>query len=84
MPHQLTLEIPDEVYEPLAQLAQATGQALATVANEWLAASARRVLPDNRRRSWIGAFESDVPDAAERHHDYLGKALDEELRGSGE
>jgi len=30
---------------------------------------------------WIGAFESDVPDAAERHDHYLGEALYKELKG---
>lgn len=29
----------------------------------------------------IGMFKSDVPDAAERHHEYLGQALYEEMTG---
>ena len=36
---------------------------------------------DNRLLRWVGAFESSVPDAAQRHDDYLGQALYEELKG---
>jgi hypothetical protein len=35
------------------------------------AASVPRAGQDGRTPRWIGVFESDVPDAAQRHHDYL-------------
>ncbi len=81
MTHQVMLEIPDNIYQSLVRKAQATGRTVEAVANEWLAAAAARIPAESGSRSWIGAFESEVPDAAERHHDYLGQALYEELRG---
>jgi hypothetical protein len=81
MTHQLTLEIPDDVYQPLLQKAKDQGQAVETVAQECLAESVQKQSPDSSSRRWIGAFESNVPDAAERHHEYLGQALYDELQG---
>ena len=36
----------------------------------------------DRLLRWVGAFESSVPDAAQRHDDYLGQVLYEELTDS--
>jgi hypothetical protein len=81
MTHQLRLEIPDEVYQPLLQKAQATGQTVEAVAGECLADSLRSVAPGSRLRRWAGAFASGLPDLATRHHEYLGQALYDELQG---
>jgi hypothetical protein len=80
MTHEITLEVPDEIYQPLLKRAQEQGQTIETVARECLAASVN-VAPGSLLGRWIGAFESDVPDAAERHHEYLGQALHEEMQG---
>src|SRR5437763_246628 len=40
--------------------------------------------PGSFLRKWAGAFQSDVPDAAERHDYYLGQALYEEMTGHKE
>ena len=39
MTHRLTVELPDEVYQPLLQQAQATGQTVEAVARACLADS---------------------------------------------
>jgi hypothetical protein len=81
MVHRLTLEIPDEVYQPLWQKAQATGQTVEAVVQSCLAESLRTGEPGSRLLRWAGAFDSGLPDVATRHHDYLGQALYDELQG---
>jgi hypothetical protein len=79
MTHQLTLELPDEVYQPLVQKAQATGQTVAAVAQECLSQALTRKAGYGRLRRWAGALASGVPDAGVRHDEYLGQALYDEL-----
>lgn len=79
MTHQLTLEVPDEIYQPLLQRAQATGQTVEAVATERLAESLRGTAPGSRLRPLAGFWASNVPDAGLRHDDYLGQSLFEEL-----
>ncbi len=81
MMHQITLVIPDEVYQPLLRKAQETGQPLEAVANACLAHALNPKPGWGRLRRWAGAFASGVPDAGLRHDEYLGHALLEELRG---
>jgi hypothetical protein len=81
MTHQLTLEVPDEVYQPLLHKAQVMGQTVEAVARACLAESVGSVAPGSRLRKWAGAFASGIPDVATRHHEYLGQALYDELRG---
>jgi hypothetical protein len=81
MTHELTLEVPDEIYQPLLQKAQATGQTVEAVAQACLAESVGPGAPGSRLRKWAGAFDSGLPDVGTRHHDYLGQALYEELQG---
>jgi hypothetical protein len=80
MTHKLTLEISDEVYQPLWQKAQATGQTVEAVVQSCLAESLRSGEPGSRLRRWAGSWASNVPDAAHRHDEYLGQALYEELQ----
>ena len=75
MSHQLTLDLPDEVYLPLLRKAEEAGQPLPSLVGDWLARAIRDPRPAGRFRNWAGAFASDVPDAASRHRDYLGRAL---------
>lgn len=79
--HQLTLELSDDVYQPLARKAEATGQTVEAVVRECLTESVQGVAPGSRLRRWAGAFDSGLPDVATRHHEYLGQALLDELRG---
>jgi len=78
--HQLTLDLPDEVYQPLVQKAQATGQTVEAVASDCLTDSVQQLTPGSRLRRWAGALDSGLSDLAARHHDYLGEALRDELR----
>ena len=81
MTHQLTVEIPEDVYQPLSEQAQATGKTVEAVAAACLAESVRQDKPGSRLRRWAGAWASGVPDASVRHDDYLGQAI---LDGSRE
>jgi hypothetical protein len=81
MTHQLMLEVPDEVYQPLLQKARMTGQTVEAVAQACLAESLGNEAPGSRLRKWAGAFASGLPDVGTRHHDYLGQALQDELQG---
>ena len=80
MTHQLTLELTDEEYQPLARQAEATGRTVEAVAKECLAAVVPAGTPGSRLRRWAGAFDSGLPDVATRHHEYLGQAIHDELR----
>jgi hypothetical protein len=81
MSHQVTLELPEEVYRPLAEQARATGQTVETVAQARLAEAVARGEPGSKLRKWAGAFDSGLPDLGQRHDDYIGQALLDELRG---
>ncbi len=81
MTHKLELELPSEVFEPLADAARRSGTTLEGLAVEWLAAVGREAARDPLE-PFIGAFPSDVPDWTARHDAYLGQALKRELRGA--
>jgi hypothetical protein len=79
MSQQISLDIPDAVFQPIARQAQETGKKTVEIINEWLARMA--VIQQDRLRRWAGAFASGVADAAERNHDYLGPELMPEAPG---
>ncbi len=83
MGHTLLLEVPDEIYEPLAQTAQTTGHAPEDLALEWLQLALRNVEQDPLEE-FIGAFVGSPADWADRHDDYLGRELIQEMLGQGE
>lgn len=82
MPHQVILELPDEVYQPLAHTAEQTGRSVEAVAQAALAESVS-IKPGSLLEKWVGFWSSGVPDAGLRHDEYLGKALYEELGEPG-
>jgi hypothetical protein len=73
MSHKLTLELPDEVYAPLAETAAQVGASPEQLAVEWLAAQGRGV--SDPIEPFIGAIRTDVPNWADRHDELLGAAL---------
>lgn len=79
MTHQITLAIPDEVYQPLLRQAHATGQPLEAIAGACIADAVSALTPGSRLRRWTGAWASKVPDASLRHDEYLGQVLGDEL-----
>ena len=70
---QIVVELPDELYQPLVQQAQEAGKKPEEFITEWLSRVVR--LKQDPLRRWAGAFASGIPDAALRHHEYLGKAI---------
>jgi hypothetical protein len=82
MGHKLILEVPEEVYEPLTQMAKKTGKTPERLAVEWLTA-ASYVATRDPIEEFIGAFPNDVPDWVDEHDKYLGQSLLEEERGEG-
>jgi hypothetical protein len=76
---KLVLEVPEDLYEPLAKTAQRAGQTPEELAIEWLAAAIHNV-QDDPVEDYIGAFSSNVPDWADQHDKYLGQTLMDQLR----
>lgn len=74
MGYTLTLEVPEDVYEPLAKAAEQSGQKLEALAVEWLLLGMHTVVHDPLEE-FIGAFASDLPDWTEKHDEYLGQTL---------
>ena len=75
--HTLTLQLPDEIYEPLMRKAQRFGSTPETIVTDWVA-SAVLAPPEDPLLKLLGCIDSDVADAAERHDDYIGSALSSE------
>jgi hypothetical protein len=82
MSHTLTLDLPNEVYEPLSRKARQDGRKPEDVATEWLTAAVQRETADPLLQL-AGTLEADVTDIGERHDHYIGEALAGELRGRG-
>lgn len=80
MPATLTIDVPEEVLERLRRRSAEEGKTLEAFAAEHLAALVAS-RPSDPLLGWAGAFQSDVPDAAERHDHYLGQALHQKLQG---
>jgi predicted transcriptional regulator len=80
MPQALTIALPDDVHQRLLDLSRRRGESPQALAEALVAEAVRRAAADPLRR-WAGAFESGVPDAAERHDDYLADSLARELTG---
>jgi hypothetical protein len=79
MSHPLTIDVSDDVFLNLSKLALQQGKPPEDLARE-LVSKAIQELEEDPLLKWIGAFESNVPDAAERHDHYIGEALFRELR----
>ena len=77
---KLILEVPEEVYEPLAKTARQTGTTPERLAVEWLTAASCHA-SDDPVEDFIGAFRTGVPDWADQHDEYLGEGLMQDQRG---
>ncbi len=78
MSKRLVLEVPDVAQVVLASAAARSGRSAEELASEWLTAAALRVR-DDPLEAFIGAFNSDVADAAAEHDRYLADGLEGEL-----
>ena len=83
MTHSLTLEVPENIYQPLAEEAEAKGRKVEEIALERLAKDESAKIEDPFEK-FIGAFYSGGMDWANRHDEYLGENLMRELRGENE
>lgn len=83
MIHQVTVQIPDEVYLPLLKQAEESGQTVEQVAGARLAQTVASPAPGSLLRKWIGAMDWVPNDVASRHHEYIGEGLYEDLKGTG-
>lgn len=79
MPTTLTLEIPDQIYQPLQRKADQCGETLDQILIEYLGDIVKDELEDPLLKL-AGAFASDVTDSSENHDFYIG----EELRNTHE
>jgi hypothetical protein len=83
MGNTLVLEVPADVYEPLAQTAKEVGRTPEELAIEWLTATLRHDA-DDPVENFVGAFSSHVPNWADEHDKHLGLSLLLEMKGGEE
>lgn len=79
MTHSLTIEIPENIYQSLAQEAEAKGRKIEEIALERLANDEPREIEDSLDK-FVGAFSSDISDWADNHDKYLGAELAKDLK----
>jgi hypothetical protein len=77
--HTLTLELPDDIYEPLLDKAKRSSSTLEALLTQ-LAAKAVQPMPEDPLLKLLGSIGSDVSDVSSRHDDYLGRSLHETSR----
>ncbi len=77
MPHKLMLELPEDVFQPLQEIANRCGKTPEQLAIEWLRASGLQAACDPLEE-FIGAFPSNIPDWADQHDKYFGQTLMEQ------
>ena len=77
--HPLTIDISEPAYHTLEKWAAQQGTTPEALARDWVA---RRIieLEDDPLMRWAGAIDSDVADVSQRHDEYLGQVLSQELR----
>jgi hypothetical protein len=80
MGHKRILEVPEEVYEPLAKTANLAGLTPERLAVEWLTAASCHASRDPVE-DFIGTFRSCVPDWADQHDHHIGQALNQGRSG---
>ena len=80
MGYTLTLDLPDSVFQSLAQQAKQAGQSPEVFAAQVLATTARQESEDPLEQ-FIGSFRSQDPNWADEHDKHLGRSLDDSLRG---
>jgi hypothetical protein len=74
MSHQLTLQIPDDLYQRLTQVAGKMGQTPEQLILTYLGEAIQNQKPEDPVEQFIGALRSNVPDWIEQHDAYLGQS----------
>ncbi len=75
MTHSVTLEVPEDIYQPLAEEAEAKGRKVEEIALEILANGKPKPVDDPFEK-FIGSFDSKGMDWARRQDEYLGEKFD--------
>lgn len=83
MTHSIVLEVPESIYQPIAEEARAEGRKVEEIALERLAVKKTNPTADPLDE-FVGAFRSDVSDWADNHDKYIGENLVGEMRGENE
>jgi hypothetical protein len=79
MSRPLSIDMPEDQFSTLSRLALQQGKSPEQLAQEVLSRGIQE-LESDRLLKWLGAIESDTPDAAERHDHYIGEELYRELK----
>jgi hypothetical protein len=79
MEHMITLNLPESVYQVLVRRAEQAGQPPEVLAIELLASATVPETADPLE-AFIGAFDSQGTDWADRHDTHLGKSLQQKLQ----
>lgn len=83
MTHSIVLEIPENIYQGIVKEAESKKRKIEEIALERLAKDQPLEIEDPFEK-FIGAFDSGGKDWANRHDEYLGENLMDELRGENE
>ncbi|MEI7469716.1 MAG: hypothetical protein WCL57_15995 [Chloroflexota bacterium] len=74
MRHELILQLPDEVYQPLIKTASQSGYTPEQLAIHWLIARVRQTHQDPLEE-FIGSISSKTTDWVDQHDAYLGQEI---------
>ncbi|MFA0730894.1 MAG: hypothetical protein LKKZDAJK_002031 [Candidatus Fervidibacter sp.] len=83
MAKTLTIELPDEIYAVLEELAAGEGKSVQELGAEWLTTVVARILDDPLEKV-IGSLRVGIPNWSERHDELLGEYLRQKVKGGGE
>ncbi|MGL5924415.1 hypothetical protein [Chroococcidiopsis sp.] len=73
MGQKIVLDIPEDIYKSLLEIAEQTGQTPEELAIQQLIAATQKQV-DDPLEQFIGAFNSNIPGWTEQHDRYLGRS----------
>ena len=76
--HTLTLELPDDIYEPLLYQAQRDASTPEALLTQW-AIQAVQPAPEDPLLKLLGSIEAEVSDVSAKHDEYLGRSLQTDI-----
>ena len=83
MSKTITITLPDHLEQALSRAQQQTHQSveetILQLLTQLLTPATAPDLENDPLIALFGSIQSDIPDLADRHDDYLGQALDEEM-----
>ncbi len=79
MTHSIVLEVPENIYRRIVAEAESKKRKVEEIALEKLAKVEPMQAADSLDK-FVGAFSSDVHDWADKHDEYIGEELAEDLK----